>query len=284
MTGPAQTGRFWLCPECSRHVPARSNACTCGFDKTTLPVRMRGVDIPGRPSPPTRERSFLRTVLPLAVIAVLVAFIGYDKLGWGTAPSEEASEETPPTATPAPIQAVPMSTVTINDEWASRTAPPSAVQQAPAIYQPPATQDRVIRVEVPEQARPAEQIRPALERAAPIDPMKTEGYWKQRLYQSRERIRSAYEHCRHQAGLGGIGDFGRTSWAQARAVLIAAIESQEQLEEDARRAGALPGWVRFDWRVYPKIGVSEGNEAIFPGDAHPCSVPDIRSFMRDPAR
>ncbi len=30
---PAQTGSFWLCPECRKHVPSRASTCSCGFDR-----------------------------------------------------------------------------------------------------------------------------------------------------------------------------------------------------------------------------------------------------------
>lgn len=52
MPGTAETGRVWLCPECRKHVPARKNACACGFDRTTVPVQMQEVNCSGRAAEP----------------------------------------------------------------------------------------------------------------------------------------------------------------------------------------------------------------------------------------
>jgi len=87
--------------------------------------------------------------------------------------------------------------------------------------------------------------RPAPQRAY-VPEEKTERYWKQRLFQSRERIRTAYDACTSQYRNGGIGDYGNTQYAAVRGSLVSAISAQEQLEEEARQGGIAPGWVRFD--------------------------------------
>src|SRR3989442_11621992 len=80
--------------------------------------------------------------------------------------------------------------------------------------------------------------------------MKTEPYSHQ-VFQSRERIRSASENCVTQFGQGGVGDVGQNYVGQRKCSAQRCHLGQYQLEEEARCDGALPGWVRFDWSVYP---------------------------------
>ena len=110
--------------------------------------------------------------------------------------------------------------------------------------------------------------------------MKSEPYWQQRLFQSRERVRSTYENCVSQFGRGGLGDVGQTNWASASAALVTAISGQAQLEEDARKAGVPPGWVRFDWSAYPTLRLDSPNAASALKSRHPCSVPDLLKEVR----
>jgi len=66
MSAPSETGRFWLCPECKRHVSVRSNRCICGFDRTTVPVEMREVSSSRNLPPATRSEWSLRGRVPAA--------------------------------------------------------------------------------------------------------------------------------------------------------------------------------------------------------------------------
>jgi hypothetical protein len=111
--------------------------------------------------------------------------------------------------------------------------------------------------------------------------MKTEGYWKQRLLQSRERVRTAFDQCVQQFSLGSVGDVGTTQYAGVRGSLVSALMAQAELEEDARRAGVPAGWVRFDWSNYRKLYVPDpincpsGPQNCVMTVDHPCSVPRL---------
>jgi hypothetical protein len=132
---------------------------------------------------------------------------------------------------------------------------------------PPASE--WVRVEVPQQRQTSKEW----EREE-----QTERYWQRRLFQSRDRVRSAYDGCTSQFYKRGIRDFGLN--ATVRGELIRAIQAQEVLEDEARKAGVQPGWVRFDWSNYPRLsvpapGAKTGSLTI----PHPCSVQDIRDSM-----
>jgi hypothetical protein len=43
-----------------------------------------------------------------------------------------------------------------------------------------------------------------------------------------------------------------SAFAEAKAELLTARSALQFLQEDARRAGVLPGWVRVDWSGYPR--------------------------------
>ena len=107
--------------------------------------------------------------------------------------------------------------------------------------------------------------------------MKTEGYWRPRMLESRQKIRAAYDQCKAQFSLGGVGDVGNTTYASARATLLNALFGQVMLEDEARRADAQPGWVRMDYSPYRRETLRES--AAISGSlrtrVHPCSVPDI---------
>ena len=74
MTGPSETGRFWLCPECRKHVPNRVNKCVCGFDRKSVPVDMREIDVRRQHEPVPQEGSSPKWMLG-AVIASFVAVV-----------------------------------------------------------------------------------------------------------------------------------------------------------------------------------------------------------------
>lgn len=79
MTSPSQTGSFWLCPECRKHVPGRVNVCKCGFDRERTGWRAEEVRI-GRAAAdpkPQRQRITASGIALAAGFAVLVGVSGY---------------------------------------------------------------------------------------------------------------------------------------------------------------------------------------------------------------
>jgi hypothetical protein len=180
---------------------------------------------------------------------------------------------------------VPTSQVPVNEAQPDASLVPSeqaAVEKAWADLGKGTTESPNAEMAIP--ATPSVPLAPAVvmqpqppthEEEVPEE--KTERYWKQRLFQSRERIRSAYDGCTSQYHAGGIGDYGSTQYASVRGGLVSAISGQNQLEEEARQAGIAPGWVRFDWSPYARLRVAETTGALT--GIHPCSVPEIRESM-----
>lgn len=76
MTDSSSTGRFWLCPQCRRHVPIRTDVCQCGLDRSRLPVKVQEVGGQGA-APENAPRSHGLVV----VLAVVLACGGL--LYWG---------------------------------------------------------------------------------------------------------------------------------------------------------------------------------------------------------
>lgn len=275
MATPSETGRFWICPECKRHVPTRKDACHCGFDRTQVPVRMREVSAQATSSAQP-ERSFIAGAWPFIAIALLVGYIAYDRSS-----RSEPPKPAPPSAPPAEDRPTPPPFVLSIPEAQAPTRDVAQGRPVPEMYQQQHPQ--TIRIEVPQgQApQPVLQQQPVVIAAPePVDPMKTEGYWRQRFYQSRDRVRSANENCLSYFHQGG-GNIGQTNYAGATAALSAAIAGQFLLEEEARRAGVPPGWVRFDWSVYPSLQLPDPTSLTGTLKVrHPCSVPELLKETR----
>jgi hypothetical protein len=73
MTAAADTGSFWTCPTCRKHVPSRSPACRCGYTRqgttaTIADVTVRKVDAPDDPA---QSRSWVVWAF-VAVVALAV--------------------------------------------------------------------------------------------------------------------------------------------------------------------------------------------------------------------
>ena len=78
---PDATGRFWLCPQCRKHVPTRSNTCHCGFERTTDPVRMREVSSQPAATEQEPSNSLAKAVSLLAVTGCL-ALLYFSVVNW----------------------------------------------------------------------------------------------------------------------------------------------------------------------------------------------------------
>ena len=149
MSAPSDTGRFWICPECKRHVPDRKDACLCGFDRTTVPVKMREVSA-REPTAPQQSPSFLRVAWPVVLIAGLVGYIAYDRLSRSSANPSQGS----PTPTITVVAAVPRAAPAVDVQI--RQEPNDVrIRQEPNVDQQQPGAERhvqVLRVEVPEQS------------------------------------------------------------------------------------------------------------------------------------
>ena len=277
------SGRFWLCPVCRRHAPSRTDQCQCGFDRTTVNIAVpnRMATPLSRPGDSTHSAHYWPPWL-VGGVGLLLAFGIASWLWDATQRNERANAELRARMTERQDQqaANAASQIVYVPQAPTGTAEtPTTTARFEPIPAPGAAAQQVIRIEVPQQqARP-----PAAAAQAPmefVDPMKTEGYWQQRLVQSRDRVRAAYEMCVSQWGQGGIGDVGWTTYASASASLVTAVAAQQQLEDDARKAGASPGWVRFDWSSYQTLRLASWSPQSALTHRHPCSVPDLLKEIR----
>jgi hypothetical protein len=273
---PQTTGRFWLCPECRRHVPIRLDVCQCGFDRTKVPVDMR--EVSARVAPDTPRRTMSSAPIAWVIVVALVGWIGYQRFAKPTVSDAPQGADAQAPLVPAPPA------TSLEPRWNPPSAMPEDTRMGVLVIQrpapsaltpppPPPPAPQVLQLEIPQQARTTQEMEPEPEE-------KKERYWKHRLLQSRERVRSAFDGCMSQFHAGGLGDYGQTQYAGVRGTLVSAIMAQEELEEDARKAGVPPGWVRFDWIQYPRLEVSDpATQTGVPTVRHPCSVPDIRESL-----
>lgn len=311
--GPApvslQTGSFWLCASCGKRVSTHQSSCVCGAVRpekaTAAVVRTRPTATkPPQVSVPEDPRSSAPGKLIAAAFLGGLVLAGALYVSMSKEPPNEmaAARATPPetprdaetylgvlkvaqppvapnTASPSPIPLTPAEQVALAAEGA-RLDKTQAGAQAPP-HQGAATsslfpeEDEAKRRQNQEAVqRPAQVVVPQAEQ---VDPMKTEGYWRARMLESRQKIRAAYDQCKSQYLLGGTGDVGNTTYAGARAMLVNALFGQVTLEEDARRAGASQGWVRMDYSPYRRETLRES--VALTGSlrttVHPCSVPEI---------
>lgn len=70
MSASSQTGRFWTCPRCKKHVPSRSETCICDFDRRSGTEYVAD-DVSVSP-PSEGERSSRRGVLVFGAVALVV--------------------------------------------------------------------------------------------------------------------------------------------------------------------------------------------------------------------
>ncbi len=77
MTNPRQTGSFWLCPQCRKHVPSRLSVCKCGFDREATRWRVQEVQSHLVEPPVGEERSLPGRMLPAIGIALVLGASGY---------------------------------------------------------------------------------------------------------------------------------------------------------------------------------------------------------------
>jgi hypothetical protein len=247
---PSPVGRFWLCPECRRHVPVRNDVCVCRFDRTTaqVPVLEVGVHPPQSPPP---ARSALAKLWPVAVIAIFVGWTAHDRLPRRAAEvPEDASPAVGvgPAATPGHggigvVQAPDDATQAIDAQRPS--LPPSA---------DPAT---IVRDEAPRQATASvsrgggDQYEPrARDEEAARRQQETE--WRARASRLIGLLRTAHAGYRLQVCSEARGGIAVSTTRDHTGPYISARAEAQALEEGARLAGVSPGWVRIPWGEFPE--------------------------------
>lgn len=254
-TGPSETGRFWLCPECKRHVPSRRDACLCGFDRTTVPVRMREVTSrPASNTPP--ERSFISVVWPYVVIAGLLGFITYQNVG--------SPQPVPTPEHSAMTSTVPSSTAELTDSVAPtpvlyiRDAPAREVVDLPT-PDPTAPPPQVIRIEVPAQTANQPLAAPATVPSGPSEDelraeedRRREVQWQMDTSRIISQLRASMAAYRAQLCNELRSGIPISNTRDTRTEYLAARFAAVAHEENARIAGARPGWVRIPWSEFPE--------------------------------
>jgi hypothetical protein len=199
MSNPAATGRFWICPQCHKHVPMRIDACACGFDRTTVPVKMREAQVGHReaevPSSGGGFKSFALGALCMGLLAV-----GF--LAWNRQPAPDSQParrfvwEQPPQV----VQNQPPQVVIVQP-----SQPPTLAEAtAGGGGQPP---QQVIRIEVPQSGDAHHSLPTPPANTAELDAQRqaAETQWLMQRGQVEARLKSAFVAfqqalCREMSG------------------------------------------------------------------------------------
>lgn len=246
-----ESGRFWVCPECRRHVPARKDACLCGFDRTTVPVRMR--EVSASHAPAVREqRSFVGVAWPFIVIAGLIGYIAYGRLTSGASAPPPSPPVVAAYATPIPLSDEVRAALDEASAGPEVLRPAEIDSSAPSQGAAPAPQ--VIRIEVPQQQPLQFQQPQAGADASQQQEMaarQEEIHWRTQFSTLSARVhgaKAAYKNQVCQEARGGIPVSGIRD---TRGEYLAARTELEALEGAARVAGIPPGWFRVNWGEFP---------------------------------
>jgi len=170
------------------------------------------------------------------------------------APSEEVAPADP---APSPTAAVPKEPERESIRADAGAPPVPAPSAVPAVSSLPSSLQQPIPAPLPEIRSPGEE--------------QDERRWRERTVAVRDRLVAAYETClahaqtpyKYVIGGGRVTQIiDASAFAQAKAELLTTQSSLRFLQEDARRAGVPPGWVRVDWSGYsrnpnPENGVCE---------------------------
>jgi hypothetical protein len=244
------TVRFWLCPECKRHVPARKDACICGFDRTTAAVQIPEAPIHA-PQSRLQERSAFATLWPFAVIAVLVGWIAHDRLQ--SEPADALENASPPVAVSPVATTNPVSVEVVEARHDGTDTRSPQHSSPPATPQPP-----VLRIEVPRQeSAPASRVsgedederRRREEEAARRE---QELEWRTRASRLIGLLRTALAGYRSQVCSEARGGIAVSTTRDNQGAYVSARAEAQALEESARVAGVPPDWVRISWSEFPE--------------------------------
>lgn len=254
----AQTGSFWLCPSCGKHVPTRQAACACGL------ARPQGGALPiASPRPattltpqfhePERETPW-KAIATLCVGGLVLA--GAFKI------SMEAAKQPAPKDSKL-LGALALPTEPARQEGYFLPVPPGApLTQQPGMQPSPgaATEERrppsVIQVGPTEAQFREEQERQErrqadqLQRQQEMADRQQQDQWRREaaaLLADLRRTLGAYKYQLCAEVRGGIT---LSTPRDTRGEYSAAIAAARGFEDSARAAG-VKEWVRIEWSEFP---------------------------------
>lgn len=270
------SGRFWLCPVCHRHVPSRNDKCQCGFDRTTVNVRMPEVAAKAEADPAARSGG-TGSSSGLWIVAGIAVAVGAGIWVW-SASQENARQNAELRERLAQRQA---------DREKARQDPqvifvPQVAPQQPI---PEATADATLSPAV-EVIPPPAQALTRLDGATvlvdavspPSQPSdnsrefraQQEMFWREKEITANARLASAasaYIGAVCKEKLGGIPLADSKTYNQYRNDYVQAIAEAEALLEGARQAGA--GWISIRNDFPPPLAPDVIPSAASPGQLSP---------------